>query len=444
MQIFQSTNNQNNFKLNGLTYPKNFIIIKQGDTNIAVHNAYDTNHQLLGSTHFSQIQVNGITYSSQSALMAALSTLLFAKQFNYIVQDINATKLVSVGDISVDSNDVTIEYAEWLINGVTFSTLTETVLSVPFASSGNTRIDIIIGNAEYQIQRISGVETTGIALAPIIPIDSVYITQMVVSDNAIGTPSTPITGLLYVEKKEFTEIPIYDTGNIAPNLINESSAFRIYSTGTTSVKGFTTSTEFLNTYLYVGKEIKIANSSNLEVILSHNHPSVDLVMKFPDESDLTLQPNEVAIFKFTKTSEIYAEFISVNRTTVSTGSTPSGSVEISFGATFDGGGSDIDVDSYVDVIIPKDIIITNYTLLADVSGDINISVTKDVYSNYPPTSGDTITGGNNPFITSDIKNQDSTLTGWTTSINEGDIIRFTVNSCTDITKATLSLKGYAS
>jgi hypothetical protein len=79
MQLFQNIDS-NIFTYNGIKYVKNFMIIKQGDTNISVHNAYDTSFQLMGSTHYSQVKVNGVSYSNQANLMGALSTLIFAKQ----------------------------------------------------------------------------------------------------------------------------------------------------------------------------------------------------------------------------------------------------------------------------------------------------------------------------------------------------------------------------
>ncbi|MFV8339134.1 hypothetical protein ACNQGL_07670 [Flavobacterium sp. LB3P21] len=56
------------------------MIIKQSETHLAVHNVYDTKQQLLGSTHFNQIQVNGITYNNLSELIEILTPLLFSKQ----------------------------------------------------------------------------------------------------------------------------------------------------------------------------------------------------------------------------------------------------------------------------------------------------------------------------------------------------------------------------
>ena len=113
----------------------------------------------------------------------------------------------------------------------------------------------------------------------------------------------------------------------------------------------------------------------------------------------------------------------------------------SFGAVFDGGGSVLTVGTTVDVIIPVAMTITSWTMLADVSGSAVVDLWKDTYANYPPTVADTITAAAIPTITTAIKNTSSTLTGWTTAISAGDIIRFNVNSATTITRLTISIQG---
>lgn len=110
-------------------------------------------------------------------------------------------------------------------------------------------------------------------------------------------------------------------------------------------------------------------------------------------------------------------------------------------ATFiiDGGGSAITTGIKGDIRIPFDCTITKATLLADQSGSIKVDLWKDTYANFPPTDADTITGGNEPEISSGTKDEDSTLTDWTTSVNAGDILRFNVDSCTTIERVTIIL-----
>jgi hypothetical protein len=123
---------------------------------------------------------------------------------------------------------------------------------------------------------------------------------------------------------------------------------------------------------------------------------------------------------------------------------PAGSTPViarSFGITIDGGGSIISTGVQGDVVIPYPMTISSWTLIADQVGSIVIDVWKDTYTNYPATQSDSITGSAKPTLSSSIKNQSSTLTGWTTNVNSGDIIRFNVDSVSTITKATLVIQG---
>jgi hypothetical protein len=89
--------------------------------------------------------------------------------------------------------------------------------------------------------------------------------------------------------------------------------------------------------------------------------------------------------------------------------------------------------------IPYDCTITGVYLLADQSGSIVVDIWKDTYANFPPTDVDSITASAPPTITTATKSYDSTLTDWTTSLSQGDILRFNVDSCTDIQQVTLAL-----
>lgn len=94
-----------------------------------------------------------------------------------------------------------------------------------------------------------------------------------------------------------------------------------------------------------------------------------------------------------------------------------------------------------DIEIPFAMTITGWTLVADVSGSIVIDVWKDTYANFPPTVADTIAGSEKPTLSSAAKNQDLSLSTWTTSIAAGDILRFNVDSITTCKKITLVLRG---
>jgi hypothetical protein len=107
----------------------------------------------------------------------------------------------------------------------------------------------------------------------------------------------------------------------------------------------------------------------------------------------------------------------------------------------DGGGTVISTGIQGDIQIPYSMNISSWTLIADVVGSIVVDVWKDTYANYPATIANTITGTEKPKITSSNKAQSSTLTGWATTVNAGDIVRFNVDSVSTITKVTLIIQG---
>jgi hypothetical protein len=114
-------------------------------------------------------------------------------------------------------------------------------------------------------------------------------------------------------------------------------------------------------------------------------------------------------------------------------------VEIPY--VIDGGDSAIATGIRGDLPIAFNCIITEWTLVADVSGSIVIDVWKDSYGNYPPTVADTLIGaGTKPTISASTKGQSSSMTGWTTTLTAGDTLRFNVDSCATIKRVTLVLK----
>jgi hypothetical protein len=101
-----------------------------------------------------------------------------------------------------------------------------------------------------------------------------------------------------------------------------------------------------------------------------------------------------------------------------------------------------DVTTGVKCDIPFDYnaTILQVTLLADQSGDFVVDLWKDTYANFPPTDADSITASAPPTLSTATKSKDSTLTGWTTSITSGDIIRCNIDSSSTVTRVTMTIK----
>ena len=110
----------------------------------------------------------------------------------------------------------------------------------------------------------------------------------------------------------------------------------------------------------------------------------------------------------------------------------------------DGGGSAITTGQKGHLEIPFACTLTAWTLMANVAGAIVIDIWKDTYANFPPTNADAMPGaGKEPTIaTTNQRAQDTDISDWTTvAIAAGDILAFNVDSCTTITRVTLSLQA---
>lgn len=98
---------------------------------------------------------------------------------------------------------------------------------------------------------------------------------------------------------------------------------------------------------------------------------------------------------------------------------------------------DITTGAKTYLIVPWDATITDVTLVGSPSGSVTIDLWVDSLGNFPPTSGDTITGGNEPKLSSSTTYTDSSLSGWSTSLSENDIILFHIDSVSDVEMFTL-------
>lgn len=109
----------------------------------------------------------------------------------------------------------------------------------------------------------------------------------------------------------------------------------------------------------------------------------------------------------------------------------------------DGAGGTISSKVWGQLTIPFDATLTGAVIVADQTGSIAMDVWSCTYAQYDPpttpTAANSICGGNPPVIVAATKST-SSLSGWSTSLNERDILTFYVSATsTTITRVTLSL-----
>lgn len=110
-------------------------------------------------------------------------------------------QLISIGTITTLNNEVSIPVdARWQINGIRYNTIAVTKIPMPYSAAGTTRTDIIVANILSKIVRIAGAETAGIAVRPNIPVDTVLVTEINISNTVISDFITPVIGDAFANK----------------------------------------------------------------------------------------------------------------------------------------------------------------------------------------------------------------------------------------------------
>lgn len=103
----------------------------------------------------------------------------------------------------------------------------------------------------------------------------------------------------------------------------------------------------------------------------------------------------------------------------------------------DGGGSAITTGSKGYLEIPFGCTVNDWVIVADQSGSIVVDVKAANYSTFPTTAS--IAGTEKPTLSSVQKNQDTSLSSWST-ITAGDILEFVVDSAATVQRVTVALQ----
>jgi hypothetical protein len=189
----------------------------------------------------------------------------------------------------------------------------------------------------------------------------------------------------------------------------------------------------------VGLAVNLYNSTDLVSLLANTVTDADGMWTFTG-----LDPAIVYAVKITDGTKLLwldgRTKVQFSNFEVPLSGCPSGLKTVMLNFIIDGGGVAIATGIKGDIQIPFGCTVKRVTLLADQSGSIVVDIWKDTYANFPPTDADTITSATPPTITTATESTDATLTSWTTAITALDILRFNVDSCTDITRCTLALE----
>jgi hypothetical protein len=108
----------------------------------------------------------------------------------------------------------------------------------------------------------------------------------------------------------------------------------------------------------------------------------------------------------------------------------------------DGAGTVINTGNSGYIQVPFNCVVTQWTLLADVTSSIVVDVQRTTLVNFnPPTHpsvSDSIAAGSPPTLSSQISKSSTATSNWST-LNQGDILGITVLSASSVHRATLAL-----
>ena len=104
----------------------------------------------------------------------------------------------------------------------------------------------------------------------------------------------------------------------------------------------------------------------------------------------------------------------------------------------DGGGAALATGSKGYIVTDLSGTIDSWTILADTTGTVVVDVKKSTYAAFPATTS--IASSDKPTLTDSQKNQNNTLTVWTTSISSGNILEFVVDSASTVTRVVVNLR----
>jgi len=238
-----------------------------------------------------------------------------------------------------------------------------------------------------------------------------------------GDPATAIAAL------DALKIKGADKASGATVDLSNATGDFVHITGVTTITAITLSSGDERTVVFDG-------------ILTLTHNGTSLIL--PGAANITTAAGDIAVFRGDGGGNVrclsYFRGASFYATTAYADAIGTIANKAAITYVFDGGGSVLTTGIKGDLSIPFACTITGNRLLADQSGSIVVDIWKDTYANYPPTVADTITASAKPTITTATKSEDTTLTGWTTTIAAGDTLRFNIDSITTIQRAVLTLK----
>ncbi|WP_310381847.1 hypothetical protein [Flavobacterium sp.] len=221
MIVIQNIDSQK-FLLNGIPYLKNFMP-HYVSGKLRIVNVYDTKFELVPFKSASELSIDGIVYATISEAQEALLPVIYTRNsLGGVIAAVEDRIVNGVTTIAPSQNIVFDEFKKiedrldnkdylesdtgfylfgqdltmfadwkWVINGIEYSNPANVVINIPLASSGYSRIDLIVCNALNGFTRVPGTESLFTPAAPLLPENTIEATFFTVTDGVVGVPVIP-------------------------------------------------------------------------------------------------------------------------------------------------------------------------------------------------------------------------------------------------------------
>lgn len=218
----------------------------------------------------------------------------------------NGNVLVTKMGFNLVSQELTINSGWiWKILGVSYTNASDVTITIPYAASGKTRIDLIVANQSNTLIRVPGVESESTPVTPSLPINTILVTFYEVTDGVIEVPSDPIVGTQFKKKSESLvySYPLLSGANAVIQLRPEgNSYYEIGNNDLISIDGFGLNLITGNISAevpYAMKDLIISNIGTTAIVLKHNGPgTANSKFFFLNEQDFVIPPGGKVWFKF--------------------------------------------------------------------------------------------------------------------------------------------------
>lgn len=251
------------------------------------YNVADFYAQTVGGVVIDLYQYNGVFWVNQQNVIndsnVSASTTYSSEKINQLLN--NQDGVINVTSITVAGNLVTIGAgSQWRIGGVIYTNANDVTITVPYAAVGYVRLDNLLGNTSNTFELQQGIQTTGIAVAPLKPANKFVITQISVNENSVNN-----NGENNAKLKSESDIMSTPMVGDRPSLSLYQDKSHIILLNANSLQSLSIN-EHNNPY--PGKIYTITNNKTTPISIYNNGGTGNVKFLFPDGVNYNLKPKE--------------------------------------------------------------------------------------------------------------------------------------------------------